>query len=134
MSFDLADLPDAVHAFLAERHLGTLTTLRPDGSPHVTPVGFMWDPDTARVHVITSVSSTKVRHLRADPRVVLCQVDRGRWLSLEGVGRVSTDPAEVQEAVDRYGARYQAPRPNPTRVSLVVEVTRMLGRATPPSA
>jgi F420H(2)-dependent biliverdin reductase len=134
MAFDLARLPDEVHAFLAERHLGTLTTLRADGSPHVTPVGFMWDPVTGTGHVITGAASTKVRHVRSDPRVVLCQVDRGRWLSLEGIARVTDDPTEVQEAVRRYTARYQAPRVNPTRVALVVEVRRMLGRATPPLA
>lgn len=32
--------------FLAEPHLGTLTTLRPEGSPDVTAVRFTWDPAT----------------------------------------------------------------------------------------
>ncbi|WP_308249751.1 pyridoxamine 5'-phosphate oxidase family protein [Sphaerisporangium fuscum] len=30
-------------AFLAEPHLATLTTLRPDGTPHVVAVRFTWD-------------------------------------------------------------------------------------------
>ena len=39
-----ADLDPDDLAFLAERHLATLTTLRPDGSPHVVAVGFSYDP------------------------------------------------------------------------------------------
>ena len=43
MSRSPTDLgPDTV-AFLTERHLATLTTLRPDGSPHVVPVGVTFD-------------------------------------------------------------------------------------------
>ena len=43
MALDPAALSDDALAFLATRHLATLTTLRPDGSPHVVPVGFTWD-------------------------------------------------------------------------------------------
>ena len=37
------DLSPGALDFLSVRHLATLTTLRPDGTPHVTPVGFTWD-------------------------------------------------------------------------------------------
>jgi uncharacterized pyridoxamine 5'-phosphate oxidase family protein len=40
-----ADLTPEMLEFLRERHLATLTTLRPDGSPHVVPVGFTYDED-----------------------------------------------------------------------------------------
>ena len=53
MPLDLHHLSDDVLAFLAERHLATLTTLRPDGSPHVVPVGFSYDPDTKVARIIT---------------------------------------------------------------------------------
>jgi hypothetical protein len=33
-------LPAPAEAFLAEPHIATLTTLRPDSSPHVVPVRF----------------------------------------------------------------------------------------------
>ena len=45
------DLTPDAHTFLAERHLGTLSTTRPDGSLHVCAVGFTWDPDAALVRV-----------------------------------------------------------------------------------
>ncbi|MEO7518626.1 MAG: pyridoxamine 5'-phosphate oxidase family protein, partial [Acidimicrobiales bacterium] len=43
MALDPSALPPEVLAFLDERHLATLTTLRPDGSPHVVAVAFTWD-------------------------------------------------------------------------------------------
>ena len=60
---DPGALPHEVLAFLSERHLATLTTLRPDGTPHVVPVGFTWDDDAQLARVITSGSSRKVRNL-----------------------------------------------------------------------
>ena len=53
MSLDLDALAPEVLAFLGEYHLATLTTLRADGSPHVVPVGFSYDPDERLVRVIT---------------------------------------------------------------------------------
>jgi PPOX class probable F420-dependent enzyme len=130
VSLDPAALPDDVRAFLIERHLGTLTTLRPDGSPHVVAVGFTWDDDARLVRVITNGTSAKVRHVRAgSPRAVVAQVDGRRWLALEGVPTVSDDPERVAEAVRRYGGRYREPRPNPARVVLEIAVDRVLGSA-----
>jgi hypothetical protein len=62
-------------------------------------------------------------------RAAVGQVDGGRWLSLEGPARVVRDGAAVAEAEARYAERYQDPRPNPERVAIEIEVTRVLGRA-----
>ncbi len=123
-------LPEAALAVLVERHLATLTTLRPDGSPHVVPVGMTFDPPTGTARVITSGSSVKVRHVRAGGRrVALCQVDGRRWLALEGSAVVRDDPASVAEAVERYARRYRQPRENPARVVVEITVDRILGNA-----
>jgi PPOX class probable F420-dependent enzyme len=130
VAHDPASLPDSVRAFLAERHLATFTTLRPDGSPHVVAVGFTWDDETGLVRVITDGASRKAVHVRAgSPRAVVAQVDGRRWLSLEGVPSVSDDPARVAEAVRRYALRYRQPRESPTRVVLEIAVDRVLGSA-----
>ena len=123
------DLGSPALSFLAERHLATLTTLRPDGSPHVVPVGFTYDPATALARVITSRTSAKARHARAGGRVALCQVDGRRWLTLEGTTVVRDDAACVADAERRYAERYRAPRENPTRVVLEISVDRVLGNA-----
>ncbi|WP_239077169.1 pyridoxamine 5'-phosphate oxidase family protein [Actinocatenispora rupis] len=43
----------SVAAFLAEPHVATLTTLRPDGSPHVAPVRFTYDPAERIARMLT---------------------------------------------------------------------------------
>lgn len=132
MGFDAAALPDEVLSFLAERQLATLTTLRPNGNPHVVAVGFTYDPRSRLVRVITGGGSRKVANIRAagrSGRAVVCQVDGARWLSLEGRARVSDDPDEVAEAVRRYALRYHPARENPSRVAVEIAVDRVLGRA-----
>ena len=130
MAYDPADLPDPVRAFLQERHLATLTTLRPDGTPHVVAVGFTWDAEARLVRVITNGTSRKARNVAdGSPRAVVAQVDGRRWLSLEGVPVVSDDPQRVAEAVRRYAERYRQPRENPTRVVVEIAVDRVLGSA-----
>ncbi|HYN29895.1 MAG TPA: TIGR03618 family F420-dependent PPOX class oxidoreductase [Dermatophilaceae bacterium] len=120
-------LSAAASAFVSERHLATLSTLRADGSPHVVPVGFTWDAEAGVARVIASRSSVKVRNAARGGRAVLCQVDGRRWLALEGVTRVREDPASVRDAEDRYAVRYRPPRPNPQRVVVEVVVDRVLG-------
>ena len=120
--------PDA-HAFLAERHVGTLSTIRRDGTLHVCAVGFTWDPDARVVRVITRDGSQKVRNVERTGRAAVAQVDGGRWLSLEGPARVAREPDAVAVAVTRYTERYHEPRPSPERVAIEIAVERILGRA-----
>jgi PPOX class probable F420-dependent enzyme len=130
VSRDLTDLGAGALAFLEERHLATLTTLRADGSPHVVPVGVTYDPATRTARVITSGASQKARHVRAgQQRVAVCQVDGRRWLTLEGTAVVRDDAAAVADAEARYARRYRTPRENPVRVVIEVSVDRVLGNA-----
>lgn len=123
------DLDHEALAFLAERHLATLTTLRADGSLHVIAVGFTYDAEAGLVRVITGGTSQKVRNIDRGSRAAVCQIDGARWLSLEGPAVIRHDEASIAEAVRRYSKRYQAPRPNDTRVAIEIAVERVLGRA-----
>lgn len=120
-------LGETALAFVRERHLATFTSLRADGSPHVTPVGFTWDQDAGIARIITSGTSGKARYAARGGVVVLCQLDGRRWLSLEGTSRVMTEPAAVADAERRYADRYRVPRENPRRVVIEVAVTRAYG-------
>jgi PPOX class probable F420-dependent enzyme len=128
MAFDPAALPDEVLAFLAERHLATLTTLDAKGRPHVTAVGFTFDPTARLVRVITNAGSQKAVNAARGGRAAVGQVDGKRWLSLEGEATVTDDPARVAAAVAAYGARYRQPGENPSRVAIEIAVERVLGR------
>jgi PPOX class probable F420-dependent enzyme len=131
MGYDPTDLPDEVLAFLDERHLASLTTLRADGSPHVVAVGFTWDDDDRLARVISFAPSQKARNLTVQPgsRAAVCQVDGGRWLTLEGAAVVTDDVVRVAEAVRRYADRYRPPNPRDDRIAIEITVDRVLGRA-----
>lgn len=120
------------HVFVTERHLATLSTVRSDGSPHVVPVGFTWDADQGVLRITTRESSQKVRNVEArtgegGARAAVCQVERGRWLTLEGTMTVSRDPDEVLEAMRRYAMRYRVLEHDPRRVVLRLSVDRVMG-------
>ena len=116
-------------AFLAERHLATLTTLRRDGSPHVVPVGFTYDHDAGVVRIITFASSTKSRNAARNCRAAVSQVDGGRWVTLEGVARLVDDASSVALAVAGYAARYRQPSQRADRVAIEIVVDKVMGRA-----
>ncbi len=124
-------LDDDTRTFLRERHLATLTTLRPDGSPHVVAVGFTWDDDAGIARVITWDTSKKARNVAAQPgsRAVVSQVDGGRWLSLEGPAIMTTDPDRCRDAERRYAERYREPKQREDRAVIEITVDRILGRA-----
>jgi PPOX class probable F420-dependent enzyme len=128
MGFDPAALPDAVLAFLRERHLAMLTTLGADGRPHVVAVGYTFDPLDGLVRIITGAATRKAVNAGRGGRAAVGQVDGARWLSLEGPVAVSSDPDRVAAAVAAYTARYRPPRENPTRVAIEITVERVLGR------
>lgn len=122
-------LPDSTTAFLAEPHLGVLTTMRPDGTPHSVPVRFTWDPQSGLARVLTVASSRKARNALTTPgsRATLCQVDGPCWVTLEGTLRVTADLRRVLEGARRYARRYAAVPPSPPdRVVLEIRVDRAM--------
>lgn len=130
MSIDPSNPSDDVLAFLAERHLASLTLVRPDGTPHVTPVGFSYEPETRTARIITWSASVKARLTTNEPlAAAVCQVDGGRWLTLSGVARCTDDAAIAADAVARYAARYRPPKQRDDRVVIEIDVEKIMGRA-----
>jgi F420H(2)-dependent biliverdin reductase len=113
--------------FWTERRLCTVTTLRPDGTPHVVPMGVVIDPETDTAWAITSRTSRKARNLGDGGPIAVCCVDGRQWSTIEGTGIVLDDSANVADAERRYAARYKVPGDNPDRVALRISVTRVLG-------
>ena len=130
MAISTTRLTNDALAFLTERHLAMLTTLRADNSPHVVAVGFTFDPKTHIARVITTGGSQKAVNAERGAVAVLSQVDGARWLSLEGRATVNTDPDAVRDAELRYAQRYRTPRANPRRVVIEVHIERVLGSSS----
>ena len=127
MANSTARLTNDALAFLTERHLAMLTTLRADNSPHAVAVGFTFDPKTHIARVITTGGSQKAVNAERGAVAVLSQVDGARWLSLEGRASVNSQIDAVRDAELRYAQRYRTPRENPRRVVIEVQVQRVLG-------
>lgn len=130
MSRAIGELPATTRAFLTQPHTATLTTLRPDGTPHVTPVRFTFDTGTGLARVTTRAGTRKARNVAASgppAHVALCQADGFRWVTLEGRAVVTVDPARLAEAVRRYTVRYRAAPPaRPDLVVVEIAVDRVL--------
>ncbi|HME17733.1 MAG TPA: F420-dependent biliverdin reductase [Mycobacterium sp.] len=127
MANSTARLTNDALAFLTERHLAMLTTLRADNTPHVVAVGFTFDPKTHIARVITTGGSQKAVNAERGGVAVLSQVDGARWLSLEGRASVNSQVDAVRDAELRYAQRYRTPRVNPRRVVIEVQIERVLG-------
>ncbi|MEV7383637.1 pyridoxamine 5'-phosphate oxidase family protein [Streptomyces lydicus] len=130
MSPVTAELPAAARAFLARPHVATLTTLRPDGTPHVTPVRFTFEAAAGLVRVTTRAAARKARNVAAGgptARGALCQADGFRWVTLEGRTAVTDDATRLADAVRCYTARYRvAPPTPPDLVVIEISVERVL--------
>ncbi|OKJ92901.1 PPOX class F420-dependent oxidoreductase [Amycolatopsis sp. CB00013] len=133
MKIDLSERGEAFREFWTERHLATLTTVRPDGTPHVVAVGVTVDFEAGIARVITFRSSKKARLVKEAGEngipVAACQIDGPRWSTLEGRAVLREDPESVHDAENRYAARYRQPKPNPERVVIEITVTRVLSNA-----
>lgn len=124
------ELTEGLLDFWRERHLCTLTTRRPDGTPHVVPVGVTFDPENGIARVICDGGSQKAKHAaREGAYAAVCQVDGARWSTLEDPAVVRREAKAVQEAERRYTERYKEPRVNPNRVVIEISVARILGNA-----
>lgn len=101
-----------------------VTSVRPDGRPHSTPVWGMWD-DSPRAQPVgrsggsspwddtvlwftCGVRSRKAVNLRAEPRCVITTEDASDPVIAEGEARIATDDASIRRVVELMNAKYDA--------------------------
>ena len=94
-------------AFVAQQKWGVLATIKQDGRPQLSNVGYSYDGDVVRVSV--TADRAKTRNLQRDPRVTLhvSSKDFWSWVAVEGTADltpVAADPhdATVDELVTYY--------------------------------
>jgi PPOX class probable F420-dependent enzyme len=102
----VATLKDDQRRFLDENaYVGTVTTLREDGSPHSTIV---WvDVEDGKVSFNTATGRAKPKHLERDPRTSLLVVDPNdthKWVAVSGSAQVTEDGADAQ--IDKLAKKY----------------------------
>ena len=85
--------------------VGTVTTLREDGSPHSTIV---WvDVEDGKVSFNTATGRAKPKHLEHDPRAALLVVDPNdthKWVAVSGRAEVTEEGADAQ--IDKLAKKY----------------------------
>jgi PPOX class probable F420-dependent enzyme len=124
----LSVIPDS-HLDLLERPLyAHLATIRPDGTPQVNPMWFLWDGE----HLFFTNTKTryKYRNVTVNPEVAISIVDPEhpyRYLEVRGtVDRIDADPtgAFFLTLAERYGMHLADPPPDAEhRVIFVVRPT-----------
>ena len=84
-----------------------LSTVRPDGRPHVTPIASVW-LDNA-LYFSTGQTERKAKNLALNPHCVIttgCNVLEGLDLVVEGGAARVTDEARLQRLADGYAEKY----------------------------
>ena len=102
-------MEDRLRNLLSGAHGGVLTTIKRDGRPQLSNVGYAFDADAGLFRVSVTDARAKTRNLRADPRVTLhvSSTDFWGWVAVEGTAEltpVAADPhdATVDELVTYY--------------------------------
>ncbi|MEU4807317.1 pyridoxamine 5'-phosphate oxidase family protein [Actinosynnema sp. NPDC023587] len=93
---------------LAEAEVYWLSTVRPDGRPHVTPLIAVWHDEA--VHLCTGQDERKARNIAENPNVVLTTGDNalhgGLDVVVEGTARRVVDPAALADLAAVWEAKY----------------------------
>ncbi|RBY96184.1 PPOX class F420-dependent oxidoreductase [Blastococcus sp. TF02-8] len=95
-------------AFVAEQRWGVLATVKRDGRPQLSNVGYAWDDGLIRVSV--TADRAKTRNLQRDPRVTLhvASKDFWTWVAVEGTAELTPVAAEPHDAtVEELVAYYR---------------------------
>ncbi|MFD3530826.1 pyridoxamine 5'-phosphate oxidase family protein [Streptomyces sp. NPDC058664] len=102
-----ASWPDAA-ARLSAAEVFWLTTVRPDGRPHVTPLIAVWSDGA--LHFCTGPDERKARNLEGNPSVVLTTgtpaLGEGFDLVVEGEAARVTDEDRLTALAEAYVEKY----------------------------
>ena len=127
----MAKLTDKQLRLFREKNWGNVATLRPDGSPHVTPV---WvDTDGENVLVNTAYGRKKVEYIERDPRVAIEVHDENdpqrAYVSVTGTAELVEEGADehIDKLAQKYlgEERYPFRRPGEKRVIVRIHPERV---------
>ena len=126
-----------IERFLEQEPIVWLSTVRPDGTPHIVPIWFWWDGEA--LLVFSKPDAQKVRNLRARPSAMLALGDadedfdigliEGRAEILDRPTAEVLPPAHLAKYADRMAAIGLTPAEYAATYSLVIRIVpaRYLG-------
>ena len=86
--------------FLTEKHFARIATVKPDGSPHVTPVWYLWKAPHLLIAIVST--SMKVQNIQQNPRVAITidtESSPARGVIIEGTALIKNMPAHVEREI-----------------------------------
>jgi PPOX class probable F420-dependent enzyme len=106
-----------------ERRLQTeqnlwLATVRPNGSPHLVPIWFVWV--AGKIYLCTGADSVKVRNLRQNPQVSIALEDGAQPIVIEGRAQ-SIERADAA-VVNEFQRKYEWDITNDDTYTQVIEI------------
>jgi PPOX class probable F420-dependent enzyme len=126
-----------IERFLEQEPIVWLSTVRPDGTPHIVPIWFWWDGEA--LLVFSKPDAQKVRNLRARPSAMLALGDadedfdigliEGRAEILDVPTAEVLPPAHLAKYADRMASVGLTPAEYAATYSLVIRIVpaRYLG-------
>ena len=98
---------ETLHA-LEQAELFWVTTVRPDGRPHITPLLALWLDDA--LYFCTGPEEQKAKNIASNPHCILMTgrnaLHEGMDLVVEGDATKLSDDAELQRIADAYVSKY----------------------------
>ena len=101
---------DRMLEFLAGQRWGVLATIRGNGRPQLSNVGYAYDPEQRLFRVSVTADRAKTKNLQADPRVTLhvSSTDFWTWVAVESTAELTAVAAEPHDAtVEELVAYYR---------------------------
>lgn len=90
-------------AFLRDTHFAKIATVKKDGSPHVTPIWYMYED--GKLIVNTTTDRVKFRNIQRDPRVSFLIDDGYPYLMVLGKARIATE-RDANKDIETLAIRY----------------------------
>jgi PPOX class probable F420-dependent enzyme len=81
---------------LAGGDQGMLATVRRDGTPHLAPVLYRWDPDSATIRISTRADRVKARNVAANGVAALAVGGPDRWSFVVAEGHAEVSPVSTR--------------------------------------
>ena len=71
----MATIPDDLLHLLTDPNYGALATVRPDGTPQVEPMWFLYESQSQTIRFTHTTRRAKFRNLQTNPGMALCILD-----------------------------------------------------------
>jgi len=100
-----------IEDFLSDGHTARIATVKPDNSPHVTPVWYLWENN--QLWMAIPKDSVKARNIRQNNNVaVTIDTDKApiKAVIIEGTAKIEELTKEAERKIDRrMAAKYVKP-------------------------